>query len=197
MSKKKKKHNNNQIKEPLIQNKRIRNALIRVGIAAVIAFTLLYLSGISLLTLFIGARSVETREDMSKSTIQELTGTVVDVFRETEAGYWTAVECSDGIIAVFFKEKPVTGDLVTATGFVQVLNDLDRQELLAWYDQNGDFAGGEEYFDNVSPLYIHDGYGRFFPISTAKAISAVTMLFGAYTILVYIGISTGKYGENK
>ncbi|MGE4353134.1 MAG: hypothetical protein AB7D36_03500 [Oscillospiraceae bacterium] len=182
---------------PLIQNRRVKNAIIRVVIAAVIALILLYLSGISLFTLLIGAKSVDTRDEMSKSAMQTLTGTVAGVYRETEAGYWTAVTCSDGLISVVFEEKPETGATVTATGFVSILNDSEKQDLFAWYDENGDFAGGETYFDNVSPMYIHDGYGRLFPIVASKVMSACTMLCGVYMLLIYMGISSGKYGENK
>ena len=96
-----------------------------------------------------------------------------------------------------FQQKPEAGTEVTATGFVSVLSPDAREDLFAWYDDNGDFAGGPEHFDNVSPMYIHDGYGRFFPILPSKIMISCGMLCAIYIILVYMGISSGKYGENK
>ena len=193
----KKKNKKAQEKKPLVENRRVRAAIGRVVVCAVLALVLLYLSGISVLTLVFGAKSVDTREDMTKSAIQSLTGTVLGSFRADEKGTWCAVECEDGVITCVFQQKPEAGTEVTATGFVSVLSSDAREDLFAWYDDNGDFAGGPEHFDNVSPMYIHDGYGRFFPILPSKIMISCGMLCAIYIILVYMGISSGKYGENK
>ena len=194
MSKKKKQQ---QEKKPQIENKRVRAAVGRVVAAAILALVLLYLSGISVLTLVFGARSVDERAELSKSAIQSVTGQVLGTYRADEQGTWCAVECKDGVITCVLERKPEIGAEVTATGFVRVLDEQERQDLFAWYDDNGDFANGEDYFDNVSPMYIHDGYGRFFPILPSKIMIACGMVCAIYIILVYMGISSGKYGENK
>ena len=77
----KKKNKKAQEKKPLVENRRVRAAIGRVVVCAVLALVLLYLSGISVLTLVFGAKSVDTREDMTKSAIQSLTGTVLCSFR--------------------------------------------------------------------------------------------------------------------
>ena len=78
----KKKNRKTQEKKPLVENPRIRAAIARVVVCAVLALALLYLSGISVLTLVVGARSVETRDDMSKGAMQSLTGEVLGSYRQ-------------------------------------------------------------------------------------------------------------------
>ncbi len=192
----KKKSKKTQEKKPLVENPRIRAAIARVVVCAVLALALLYLSGISVLTLVVGARSVETRDDMSKGAMQSLTGEVLGSYREDEKGVFSAVKCEDGIISVRTAEKPEAGSEITATGFVRVLNDSEEADLFAWYDDNGDFANGPEHFDNVSPMYITDNCGRYFSTLTSKIMTTAAMVCAAYIIIVYMGISSGRYGEN-
>ena len=192
----KKKSKKTQEKKPLVENPRIRAAIARVVVCAVLALALLYLSGISVLTLVIGARSVETRDDMSKGAMQSLTGEVLGSYRQDEKGVFSAVKCEDGIISVRTAEKPEVGSEITATGFVRVLNDSEEADLFAWYDDNGDFANGPEHFDNVSPMYITDNCGRYFSTLTSKIMTTAAMVCAVYIIIVYMGISSGRYGEN-
>lgn len=182
-------------KKPMVESKRERAAIARVMICAVLALALLYLSGISVLTLVIGARSVETRADMTKGAMQSLTGQVLGCYAQDEKGWWTAMQASDGVITGVFEEKPTVGETVTATGFVGRLSDEHEDDLFAWYDDNGDWSGGPEHWDNVSPLFIRDGYGRYFPTLTSKIMICGGMLCAIYIILVYMGISSGKYRD--
>lgn len=175
--------------------KKMKLMLISMGIAAGIALCCLYLSGISLFTLIIGARTVEVRDDMSKGNMQTLTGEVLGSFMADESGTYTAISCDDGVITVLFDEKQTAGETVTANGFVSVLDDGERENLFAWYEDNGDFSGGTEYFDNVSPLMIHDNHGRFFDTGTSTALSGVCIICGIYMMIIYMGIRSGKYGE--
>ena len=183
--------------KPLIENRRVRAAVYRVAFAGALALALLFLSGISLLTLIFGADCVEVRDDMSKGAMQSLTGEVLGTVLSDDSGAWMAVQGGDGVIVVLADREVPAGQEITAVGFVRVLDDDRRAALFSWYDENGDFAGGPEHFDNVSPLYIHDGYGRLFPILPSKIMSACTMLCGIYMVLVYMGIQSGKYGENR
>ncbi|MGI6028419.1 MAG: hypothetical protein ACOX81_03285 [Candidatus Heteroscillospira sp.] len=184
-------------KKPLVENRRVRAAIGRVMVFAVLALALLYLSGISVLTLIVGAKDVDTRGDMSKGAMQSLTGQVLGTFAANEKGTFAAVQCEDGVISVLLEEKPAVGEEITATGFVHLLGGELEQDLFAWYDKNGDFANGEKHFDNVSPMYIHDGYGRYFPIPASKLLICGGVVCAVYIILIYMGISSGKYGENK
>ena len=168
-----------------------------MAVCAVLALALLYLSGISALTLVIGAKSVDTREAMSKGAMQSLTGTVLGNYAQDEKGVWSAVQCSNGVITCVFEEKPTVGETVTATGFVGRLSDERQADLFAWYDDHGDWANGPEHWDNVSPLFIRDNHGRYFDTFTSKIMISAGMVLAIYIILVYMGISSGKYGENK
>jgi hypothetical protein len=184
-------------KAPLVENPRVRAAIGRVAVAAVLALALLYLSGISALTLLVGARHVDTRAKMSDGAIQSISGEVLGTYRLDEKGAWCALRCADGAITAVLETAPAAGGTVTATGFVRVLSNEERADLLAWYEENGDYANGEALFDNVSPLYVRDGYGRFFPMLASKIMITCGMVCAAYIVLVYMGISTGKYGEDR
>lgn len=181
--------------KPLVEGKRLRFAIARVALSAVLALVLLFMSGISLLTLMFGAKSVDLMEDMTKGAIQELTGEVLSSYRANDGGTYSAVKCEDGIITVKTERKPEAGKELSVTGFVRVLDEEERADLFAWYDANGDFAGGEGYFDNLSPMFIHDNYGRMFPIVTSKILTALAMLSAVYIIVVYMGVSKGKYDD--
>lgn len=184
-----------QQKKPLVEAKGERRAIARVSICALLALALLYLSGISGITLIIGAKDVHTRAGMTKNAMQSLTGQVLGNYAQDEKGWWTAVQADDGVITCVFEEEPTVGDTVTATGFVGRLSDEHEADLFAWYDDNGDFSGGEEHWDNVSPLFIRDGYGRYFDTFTSKIMITAGMCCAVYIILVYMGISSGKYRD--
>lgn len=179
------------------KNKKLRYAIYSVMAAGIVALVCLYLSGISLITMLVGAKTVELREDMSKSAMQTLTGEYLGAYMATEDGTYGMVQCSDGAITVLTDRELVVGEEVTVEGFVVVLDDSERENLYAWYDENGDFSGGEAYFDNVSPMMIHDNYGRIFDTATSKALTGFTLVCGIYMIIVYMGVSSGKYGEDK
>ena len=165
-------------------------------VAAVLALALLYLSGISVLTLVIGAKDVDTRPEMTKGAMQSLTGEALGCYAQDEKGWWTAIQAEDGVITGVFEEKPAIGETVTATGFVGRLSDEHEADLFAWYDDNGDWANGPEHWDNVSPLFIRDGYGRYFDTFTSKLMITGGMICAIYIIMVYMGISSGRYREN-
>ena len=186
----------NTQKKPLVEHKKERAAIARVMVAAVLALALLYLSGISVLTLVIGAKDVDTRPEMTKGAMQSLTGEALGCYAQDEKGWWTAIQAEDGVITGVFEEKPAIGETVTATGFVGRLSDEHEADLFAWYDDNGDWANGDEHWDNVSPLFIRDGYGRYFDTFTSKLMITGGMLCAVYIILVYMGISSGRYRED-
>lgn len=132
---------------------------------------------------------------MSKGNMQVLTGQYLGAFMADESGTYGVVSCDDGVITVLTDEKQTVGETMTFEGFVSVTDDVQRENIFAWYDENGDFGSGEEYFDNISTLLIHDNYGRYFSTSTSMALTAVGVICGMYMIIIYMGVRSGKYGD--